>query len=63
MMLRSSLFCGLHQRYWFQSEGERTRNSSATCLMFGHLVRVTCHEILSFGRRPYRDVKPKLGKG
>ena len=39
MMLRSSLFCGLLQRYWFQSEGERTRNSSATCLMFGHLVR------------------------
>ena len=24
---------------------------------------ITCHEILSFGRRPYKDVKPKLGKG
>ena len=24
---------------------------------------ITCHEILSFGKRPYRDIKPKLGKG
>ena len=24
---------------------------------------ITCHEILSFGRRPYKDVRPKLGKG
>ena len=39
MMLQSSLSYGLLRRYWLASEGEGTRNSSATCLMFGHLVR------------------------
>ena len=77
MMLQNSPSCGLHQRFSSSSEGERTGNSSATSLMFGHLVRavgkslelikvilgITCHEIFSFGKRPYRDVKPKLGKG
>ena len=24
---------------------------------------ITCHKILSFGKGPYRDIKPKLGKG
>ena len=27
------------------------------------ILGITCHEIFSFGRRPYRDVKPKLEKG
>ena len=77
MMLLSSQSSGLRQRYWLAREGGGTRNSLATCLMFGHSVRakentltflkiilgITCHEILSFGRRPYRDVRPKLGKG
>ena len=76
MLLRSQS-SGLRQRYWLASEGGGTRNSSVTCLMFGHSViakentltflkvtlGITCHEILSFGRRPYKDVRPKLGKG
>ena len=35
----------------------------SVCKILKVNLGVTCHEILSFGRRPYRDVKPRLGKG
>ena len=77
MNMANFLSSGQHQRSLSTKGGKGVRKNLATSLMFGLLVRVlegiqnyikyvpsgiTVHEILSFGRRPYKDIRPKIKK-